>query len=681
MSIVQNSFTEDNQYSGSETLDGTLLQEEVVKNKYERADYAPTDEEKEARTMILRDFVKGMTNMWTPRVEFNDLSVIQRMQYDQQLWNTYQPNNGQPSAFDDIAGWRSNAMRPIIRNKCISIAAHATARLIFPKIFAYNKNSDDDRDAAQVMEDIMEWAADKSGYAFYALQRVISSLTDPVSIGYTEYAETYRKIKKVKDDGSWEWTTVMDESLSGFQDAPISVDELYIENFYEPDAQKQGFLILRRVISYSLAKAKYAAIYENFDKYVKPGVQTLYSDANQSFYWVYDPNMRSSDVEEIIYWNKTADVKLCMVNGVLMTKPDNPNPRIDKQYPIDTFFYEFINNRCFYGKSLVFKMQQDANIINTLYPMIIDGTYLNIMPPMVYRGSQIIGSNVIVPGAVTNLSDPNAQLQEIRKPSDIGSGLTTLSKVEESINQSSADNIQSGQSEPGKGEMTAYQISRLEQNATTVLGLFVQMIAKHVKDFGKLRLNDILQYMTIADVEKITANGELVYRTFILHDKKSGGKSKTRKISFDAGLPDDMTQEQHLTESLNILAEEGGMDSKNELYKVNPEKFRNLKFEVSISPDILNPKSEDLERAMALDMYDRLIQNPMADQEEALRMLLSTSDVARRDPDKYIAKQQPMPQEGQIPGQKPQPGVASPPKPGNSSKTGLPQVPRISSVR
>lgn len=674
MSIVQNIYEEPNEkgYKESKLLDGELTSKEIVENKYERADYNPTDEEKEARMLVLRDFQRGMTNMWTPRVEFNDLPVIQRMQYDQAMWNTYQSANGQPAAYDDIQGWRSNAMRPIIRNKCVSIAAHATARLIFPKVFAYNE-SDEDRDSAQVMEDLMEWSADKSNYSYTSLRRVISALVDPVSIGYTEYAETYRKVKRIKEDGSWEWETMLDESLSGFQDTPVSCDELYIENFYESDIQRQGFLIMRRVISYSLAQAKYGALYDNFNKYVKPGVQTMYSDANQSFYWVYDPNMRAYDVEEIIYWNKSADLKLILVNGVLLTPCDNPNPRLDKLYPFDKFGYELINNRCFYYKSLAFKLMQDANIINTLYPMIVDGTYLSIMPPLVHRGSEVIGSNVIVPGATVNLSDPEAKLDPIRMPSDVNTGIATLMKVEESLNQSSADNIQSGQPSSG-GDPTAYEISRLEQNAATVLGLFIQMIGQHVRDFGRLRLGDILQYLTIADVKEIENNGELVYKTFVLHDRVSSGKSKTRTVRLDGNLPsEEQTPEQLKESSFDIAQEEGGPDSDKEIWKVNPELFRKRKFEVGINPDIMNPRSEDLERALDLTTYDRMVANPKADQEEAFRFLLGTNRKTRKNPDKYIMEDQPPMIPGATPGMEGAPAL--PNLPGQLSTGSLPQIP------
>ena len=53
-----------------------------------------------------------------------------------------------------------------------------------------------------------------------------------------------------------------------------------------------------RRIAESLARAKYERKYENF-KYVKPGVQIIYNDANQTFYEVYDTNMRHELVEEI----------------------------------------------------------------------------------------------------------------------------------------------------------------------------------------------------------------------------------------------------------------------------------------------------------------------------------------------------------------------------------------------
>lgn len=612
-----------------------LAVDKIYKEQVTPSLYTPSDEEKETRAMIIRQFGLGYMNMYTPRVEFNDLCTIDRMQVDQMSFNTYQSNNGQAPEGDVVNAWKSRAIKPIVRNKVVSIAAHATARLIFPKVFAYNETSDSQKEAAQVMRDLMEWSADQSNYAHTSLHSIVTALTDPASIVYTEYGEVYRSVKREKVNGKYKEEQILDPILSGFKDTMVPVDELFIENFYENDIQKQAWLVWRRVISYSLAEAKYKNLYPEKFQFVNPGVQTVYNDANQSFYQVYDTNMRPFDVEEIVYFNRTLDLKVIMINGIMITDCDNANPRNDKLYPFLKFGYELINNRCFYYKSLAFKLQQDANIVNTLYPMIIDGTYLNIFPAMINLGGEEIGSDVIVPGSVTTFSDPNADLRVIQSSTAQGlnAGLQTLMKVDDSLDQSSQDPLQSGQ-QPGQ-TTTAYEISRLEQNAATVLGLFIKMISKYVKDYGQLRMGDILQYLTIIDADKITDNPEAIYKTFLLPGKGNGDSG--HKIQFDGNMSSDpLNEDDALNASYDVLGEQGGEKSDTELYKVNPEVFRNLIYTMTVDADVMNPRSEELERAFDLEEYDRLIQNPLADQEETLKLLLSTNPKTQKDPDKFI---------------------------------------------
>lgn len=647
MSIVNHSVSEIDK-----KVEAVMLGLPVTKKgepQPEIAAYTPTEAENLVRAMILRHFILGTTNAYTPRVEFNDLSLVSRDQFDQMAFNTYQPNNGLPWEGDMASSWRSRAVRPVVRNKCMSIAAHATARLIFPKVFAFNNQSDEQKDAANVMEDLMEWSGDISNYPYIALMRVITALSSPASIGYTEYGEVTRLVKTEKVDGQWIEKRIRDEAYPCFIDAVVPADQLYIENFYEPDIQKQGFLIWRKVYAYSEAQSKYNGLYENF-KYVRPGVQTIYDDANRTFYYVYDPNMRSYDVEEIIYWNKNLDLKIILINGVMMTESDNPNPRQDKLYPFDKFGYEPINNRFFYYKSLSFKLQHDAEIVNTLYQMVIDGTYLSIFKPMVNVGGEIIASDVIVPGAVTTLSDPNADLRAINVGSDLKSGLETLSVVEKSINESSQEPLQEGQDQ--NGSQTAYEISRIEQNANTVLGLFLQMIAKHVKEFGKLRLGDIVQYLTLPEVVEVTGEPEVTYKTFFV--KAKGKSNKNKKIMFTSDMEDSYTEDEYLDESYKLLHEGDKKDM--EISKVNPQFFRELQYLVTISPDVMTPRSVDLERAYGLEDYDRMVAAPpgMFDPEETAKLLLENNPLTKKDPDRYLAKQ---PAPGTMPPQPAQPGV------------------------
>lgn len=681
MSVVSTQQVTGN--NGAKRVEAVLLRASTDKEGRiisEIASYSETPDERDVSALILKHFILGTVNQYTPRVEFNDLSLVTRDQYDAMSFNTYQPNNGDAWEGDQTTAWRSRAIRPIIRNKCMSIAAHATARLIFPKVFAYNQASEEQQDAGEVMEDLMEWSGDVSNYAYTALLRVITAMSSPASIGYTEYGEVTRLVKTEKQaDGTWKEERIVDEAYPCFTDAVVPVTQLYIENMYEPDIQKQGFIIWRKVYGYSEAQAKYQE-FDNF-KFVRPGVQTIYDDANRQFYYVYDPNMRQEDVEEIVYWNKNLDLKIIKVNGVMMTARDNPNPRRDKLYPFDKFFYEPINSRFFYGKSLAFKLQHDADVINTLYQMVIDGTYLSIFKPMVNVGGEIIASDVIVPGAVTTLSDPNADLRAINVGADLEHGLKTLAAVEESINQSSQEPVQQGAEAPGG--TTAYEISRLEANANTVLGLFLQMIAKHVKDFGKLRLGDIVQYLTVPEVLMIEDNPELVYKTFFVNGKNG---ATNKRIELDKEMPDEMSDDEYMQASYDLLQKEQA--SKMEIARVNPGLFRELKYKVSISPDVITPKSDELMRAFDLEAFDRMVAAPpgMFDPEETAKLLLGSNPTTKKDVDKYVAKQptpgsQPpmmppgapgqqggkMPQAGNSPlgamGGKAAPGIHKPPTP------------------
>lgn len=635
MSIVERSEQE-------KKVEAVLMRTNVDKKGMitdEVAPYIETDQELMVSQMILKHFILGTVNMYTPRVEFNDLSLVNRDQYDQMSFNTYQPNNGDAWEGDPQSAWRSRAIRPVVRNKCISIAAHATSRLIFPKVFAYNSSSDEQQEAAQVMEDLMEWSGDVSNYSHVALMRVITALSSPASIGFTEYGEVYRTVKTGQDEqGNWIEKQIRDEAYPCFMDEVVPVNQLYIENFYEPDIQKQGWLIWRKVYAYSDAQAKYNGVYDNF-KYVRPGVQTIYDDANRTFYYVYDPNMRSEDVEEIIYWNKNLDLKIIMVNRVMLTKWNNPNPRQDKLYPFDKFGYEPINNRFFYYKSLAFKLQHDADIVNTLYQMIIDGTFLAIFKPMVNVGGEIIASDVIVPGAVTTLASPDADLRAINVGSDIKQGMDTLAAVEKSITESAADS-QTPQA-PTEGQSpTAYQISVMENNANTILGLFIQMIAKHVKDFGKLRVGDIIQYLTLPDIASITGDSALTYKTFFLKGQEKTG-SKNKKIEFTTEVPETMTKDEYLNRSYDVKEEEGDKDMT--IAKANPLVFRQFQYMVAVHPDVLNPRSEDLERAWAVEDYDRMIQHPeVFDPKETGKLLLGSNLTTKKDPDRFLAKEPPM---------------------------------------
>lgn len=617
--------------------------------------YKPDKETFEVLMDVIKHFSDGYTNLARPRTEFNDLSWVDRMGVDQLMWNTYQPNDGDTPEGDPANSWRSRAIRPTTRNKVTAIAAAMLVKSLYPKVFAYSWTDEEEQEAAIAMSDMIEWVGDQIDYPSISLFAILQGLVNPVAIVYEGYEESFRMVKRPKIDDKGEFVRddkgfmlyddviEIDEEMSGFKAMCVPNDEFYISNFYERDVQLQDWVIWRRVCNYELAKQRYGSKYKNF-QYVKPGVQTIYIDANLSFYEVYDSNMQKNEVEEVWYWNRRKDQFIMIVNGVMMTRFDNPNPRNDKLYPFVSFFYEpFDEGRCFCGKSLVFKLAPDYRVINSLYPMIIDGTFLNIFPPTYSTGSEVIGSDVIIPGMTTTLSDPNAKLETLMVAQNLNAGMQTMFQVEQSINDSSEAPIVNLPGGGGKKDrITKAQRSMTDAMNQQNIMLFATMISTYVKKLNRLVVGDILQYMTIPEIKDVEGDN-LAYRALLMPEKMTGNEMKTRKIQFDGTIKDDpITEEEYLNHSYKILDEEGGQDTDLELQKINPTLFRKLKFVLKTSVASMNQMSPDDERDTLLEMFDRTNGNPIFDQMAVAKdFLLGAYDKSKRNPSKYLAKQQP----------------------------------------
>ena len=139
--------------------------------------YNPDTLERDRLAMVRQNFSEGYSVMMRPRREFNDLTMIERLAVDQMAWSVYQPNDGDSLEGDQLNSWRSNAVRPIVRNKIFSIAGHVTARTLYPKIVAFDHESTEQSDAAEIMSDLIEWSTfnTNSSFADVSLSAVLAA--------------------------------------------------------------------------------------------------------------------------------------------------------------------------------------------------------------------------------------------------------------------------------------------------------------------------------------------------------------------------------------------------------------------------------------------------------------------------------------------------------------------------
>ena len=596
--------------------------------------YQPSEEVQEIIASVRDHYLQGYNNWHKTLVEFNNRSVIDEINANQKTFNSYIP----PKSDDPDESWRAQTVRPIVRNKLISIAAHVTANIIYPSFFAQNKDQEEDRMAGQVIEDIVKWIVNNSNYSRAFMNSVISALVDPATVLKQEYKEVMRTVKKKQEDGTYKEEEVIDEIMSGFCSTVIPLKEFYIANLYEPELQKQKFVIHQRYMDYDQAEQIYGS-HENF-KYVDVGHHATFSSDDSTFYDTYDENIAGKCLVHVVdYYNRAKDLHLVLINGVLVTDKENPNERVDKRYPYSMTGYEPINNGKFaLFKSAANKMGPDEDMVNTLYNMVLDGSFMALMPPVAIYGKESINSSVLVPGSITSLRE-ESKLDTIGPKSDLRAGLLAIEEVEKSISESSQDNMRSGLA--GGGERTAYEIQKLEENAQKMLGLFASYIGFMVTDVGYLMLGDIIQHLTVADLDKVTdIKNPLKYKTLLLPNEVSDGKKVTKEIRFKED-----TGEKPYKKSLRIFEEEGGMKQEKRIYEINPQLIREYKYMVLVTPDKFEKQSKALERALGLELYDRAISNPLVDQRMVTQDFLFESYKPGQS-SKYMAKEQAAP-EGQ----------------------------------
>lgn len=597
-----------------------------TKNK-QISSYQPSLAVRELTSLVKEDYRTGHEIMHRSFREFNDKSVLKRMDLDQKAFNSYV----EPQSQNPDESWRYNGVRPLTRNKIISIAAHVTASLIYPNVFAQNSNSKDDKVAAEVMRDLIEWNVRNSDYESTFLFGVISALTNPAIILEQRFATAMQKVK-FKIENGYREEEILDDIDTGFRTLIVPVDELFISNAYEYNIQKQKALIRRKYISYEEAAARYSD-HLNF-KYVQPGIKTLYDDDNNTFYDLRDDELDAYEVEEAIYYNRSQDLEVPFLNGIYHGEENvNGNPMSHRdyanrpKYPFAKSGYEPIDERrFFYYKSAVFKLANEQDVIDRMWRMAMDGTFLSVMPPVAVSGDEQINSSVIFPGMVTGFSkDTKVDPLRVSEPSQ---SFNAIQAIEASATESSQDPLRQGVQ--SQGSQTAYEVAKLEQNARIQLGLFGKMISSLVKDVGYLMVDDIIHHQTIAHIDETTSN--LNYQSFLLPDQTVNGKNVSKSIIFsDEFFGKDPTIE----DAFKLLKEEGGPDGDSKIYKVNPHKFAKLRFSLYVDPDVLLPQNEAFEKAMNLEAYDRMIKDPYTNKRAVSQDFL-VETFAKGNSDRYL---------------------------------------------
>lgn len=617
---------------------GDILTDKTGKPASPLSSYQPTEAISNLTARIKRDYTIGHKNQTTPFREFNDMSLQGISERDQKLFNSYV----EPKSEDPDESWMWNGVKPVTRNKIISIAAHATAALIYPNVFAQNKNDEEDKGAAQVMRELIEYNIQNSDYEETFLFGIIAACVNPCVYLQSEFSEVQMTIKEQNEKGTISTKEIIDDVLSGFKTNLIPTDEMLIANIYQYEHQRQRFTIHRRFIEYDEAERIHGD-HKNFE-FVKPGVKAIYSELDGQFYDTHDTELVTL-VEEVTYRNRLEDTEVPFINGIYLGEDNvdgNPFKHRDTQnrpkYPEAKGGYEPIDEkRFYYYKSAVSKLAPDQQLTDRLWRIGMDASMLQSMPPLAISGNETVNSSVMFPSSV-NVFKPDTKVQPINGGISAVPAFNAIQMLDKDMADSAQDRERSGQS--GQVPKTAREVMILDKNAEIAMGLFKKMIKTLVQDFGYLMIDDIIQHDTIADVEEITGGKTReTYKTFILPEKSSDGKKVTKKIVMDPNMIGQQfsSLEEAQQSSFDMMLQEGGFDGKTRIFRVNPETFRELSFKLSVNPDEILQKNRELEKSLNIEGYQLMFQNPFINREMVTRDFL-VETYAPGQSDKYMSQ-------------------------------------------
>ena len=113
-------------------------------NPLSKDNYNPNDEVKKLWSQVLGDVQNAYNLQQKPFDEFDQMSLLQRMNLDQQTFAAFVGANFEPAD----RSWRWKGRKNTARNKIIGILAHVISGMLFPMVYAYNEENKEDHQSA-----------------------------------------------------------------------------------------------------------------------------------------------------------------------------------------------------------------------------------------------------------------------------------------------------------------------------------------------------------------------------------------------------------------------------------------------------------------------------------------------------------------------------------------------------
>lgn len=575
--------------------------------------YTPPKEVLELFAKCQKDYQSAWALQHRPFEEFDGISLLERAQRDQRTFAAY-------VGAEYIAKqkqWRWKGRKNTARNKLIGLLAHLISGMLYPMAHAQNLEDEEDKETAKVMRILVEEQLRKAGYQMKFLYMVLSALVNPAVFVEVDYLVGFQRIKEQLASGKFQVIEAIDTLLTGLALNIIPIDQLLLGDFYIGDIQRQPYLIRIERISWDQARKIYSH-HPDF-KFVEAGKTRVFMTGQEAG-MLFDVDWTEADqnaVQVATFLYRDEDLEVPFVGGVFLGNTENiynTNPFKHRRmsligdewktipiYKIAKSGLEPIDptGRFAYFKSGAYKEYWDDASQNKMHQLFHDGTYLDVIKPILGTGIIKADSTVIAPGAFITTPNPQATLSPWSLGPNLAAAMQLMDKQEKDISDSTLTPIMQGQLGV---RQTAYAVNAAMTNAKIMLGMTSFMIADLIRQVGELTVDCVIQHTVTGQIDAMVPESLAIKYKAILAKSKDKGRDITNKVIFtDALMGKKYTETQRKRKDFDLWEEAGGDKSDQRIYQVNPYRFARTVFTMWVDPDKITSSAIGLDRDQKME--------------------------------------------------------------------------------
>lgn len=593
-----------------------------------KVSYVPTDSEISATEQVLKDLIKGRNIISKSYNQFNGMSLYDSIDEWTKRWNGYIEEASATDALHE----RSRMFLNITRNLIINYLSKVALNLPKIDVIAVNKYTNIENKAfAQFLKDLNEFSNNEENAERKFFDTCLELSVKGTCVKYEGYAKYEQdtdiidkfdaqtgKIEKKKGK-----RTIFDNC---YQEV-VPIEDFYIANPYQPDIQKQPWLIWRKITTFEESQVEYGH-YKNFDR-VKAGDYTITSEPTTFYRNELQTELQKNEVEIVRYYNRMKNRHIILINGVCIY--EGPMPFKDGLYPFVKGIQEPYDSNFFWGMSMIQKWMGDQDLINSFWNMMADKTFGSLQP---FGLSSDIDDFV---------DDTTLETNKIRKVGDINNwtvqtfpGVTAgeqgmlqsaLSFVKENSGIAGGGDTYS----PKGGKISVRQTLLKQQDILSKLGFSMSFLEDFERERTTLRIHHLLQFYSIPKIEKITGKKpEVKYRDIKLQDVQlSNGETGNKVVKLVGDINENKiaSLEQSMSEE-----EQAGYDrgTPTEVLAVNVDTFNDFNFKVQVVGNSSYEKNQIIEQSKRMEYAQwriSLLQIAPCDPQELVKWVDESFDI------------------------------------------------------